>query len=110
MGCVLGSMSIPSTSHDYKLSLLGPAIALFYLYLSEIKVRDNTSALWISAFTGIISLLFSITLFSLYDRPFWLQNNFPLLLIMLLLIVIIFSVLLRKKVPADMNAIGTDQI
>ncbi len=98
MACTLGSMLIPSTSHDYKLSLLGPFFIYLLFSLSEIKLRNKKLTIIISAIAGVISLLFSISLFVLYDRPFWLQNSFPLLLLMLLLIAVLFELLLRKNI------------
>jgi hypothetical protein len=103
LGCTLSCMLVPSTSHDYKLSLLGPVVVYLALTLSEIKLRDKQSAIWMSLISGIISLLFSISLSVLYYRPFWLQNSFPLLMGMLLLVVLLFGMLIYRRDVTERN-------
>jgi hypothetical protein len=60
LGCTLGCMLIPSTSHDYKLSLLAPVATYLFLRLSEIELHDKKTALLTNLVAGFFSLLFSI--------------------------------------------------
>ena len=55
LGCMLGCLLIPSTSHDYKLSLLPPVVSYLIVCLSEIKVRDKRTAAWMSMESQVCS-------------------------------------------------------
>jgi hypothetical protein len=103
LGCMLGCLLIPSTSHDYKLSLLPPVVTYLMICLSDIKLRDKAAAFWASLMAGILGLSFSISLWVLYYRPFWLQNSFPLLITILLSTSILFEIVQKRRRPLDVD-------
>ncbi len=108
LGCMLGCLLIPSTSHDYKLSLLPPVASYLIVCLSEIKVRDKRTAAWMSIITGVLCLSFAISLFVLYYRPLWLQNSFPLLITMLLSTCVLFGILQKSRNPVEMDGLHNE--
>jgi hypothetical protein len=103
LGCMLGCLLIPSTSHDYKLSLLPPVASYLIVCLAEIKARDKRTAAWTSVVAGVLCLSFAISLSVLYYRPFWLQNSFPLLVAMLLSTSVLFGLLQNSRKPVEMD-------
>lgn len=89
----LGTMLIPSTSHDYKLSILvAPMVLLlnaFDLHRSDKPLLDGVSiVLWV-----LISFFYSATLFLHADLPELLANNMPILMGL----TIFFTILLRVR-------------
>lgn len=72
LGCTIGTMLIPSASHDYKLTLLALPVSLF---LEKRSLRIVIP----------ISILFSITAFSFATRPIWIMDSCLILVGMLAL-------------------------
>jgi hypothetical protein len=103
LGCMLGCLLIPSTSHDYTLSLLPPVVSYLIVCLSETKLRDKRTAAWTSLIAGLLCLSFVISLSVLYYRPFWLQDSFPLLIAMLLCTCLLFGLLQKSRNPVEMD-------
>jgi Glycosyltransferase family 87 len=86
LACTLAGLLIPSSSHDYKLSILASPVAIFF---STAPFEKNIrSPFWLSApLTTFFSFLYSSTLFSYTNKPYYLDNNLPALLLMLFIVV-----------------------
>lgn len=85
--CALGSSLIPSVSHDYKLPILAaPTAALLLdMFSRHEKAETTMKRLQILVLILVISIMFSVTLFSYTNKPdIFLGSNFPPLIIMLL--------------------------
>jgi hypothetical protein len=84
LACTLAALTLPSTSHDYTLSVLIAPMAV--LFLSDASAVSPRYALPAVSGVAILALCvaYASTLFSYSYKPSLLSNNFPALLIMLL--------------------------
>jgi len=77
----IGTLVIPSTSHDYKLSIF---IAPMVLILNNLELR-RSSRIWLDLtailLVVVLSTAYSSTLFMHVDLPVLLTNNMPALLV-----------------------------
>jgi len=87
LACTIGALLIPSVSHDYKLSILAAPFAILFSSdlsnFSERSVQPFRRLITI-VLLFILSVTYSLTLFSYTNKPFFLQNNSPPLVVMLL--------------------------
>jgi hypothetical protein len=94
---LIGTIIIPSVSHDYKLCLLAPFVGLFF-HDYDIKVKNNINRLFQYLFCLFISLSFFHTTFSMYIRgsggieiiPIIMQNSFIAISILFISVYFIF--------------------
>lgn len=101
----LASMLIPSTSHDYKLSILvAPVVLLF----NQLELR-STGRKRLDVAALVVILLFSMSCFSTLfyhaDLPIPLANNLPALMIMAASL----AVLLRIRAAQACRLASTDE-
>lgn len=85
LACTIGSLLIPSVSHDYKLSILAAPVAILFSDMSSFSqraIRPRQRLIFI-LLLFILSAAYSSTLFSFTNKPFILKNNFPALVTML---------------------------
>lgn len=88
--CTIGTLLIPSVSHDYKLPIL---IAPLIIYINSNEspfhrlITSNSQKFFVIVFVFILSIAYSSTLFSFTNKPFSLQNNFPALFVIFILII-----------------------
>lgn len=75
----IGAMIIPSTSHDYKLCILVPAMIVLYNELELIRSGNNLLDFTAILLVSLISIAYSATLFLHTDLPILLESNFPAL-------------------------------
>jgi hypothetical protein len=82
LACTLGALLIPSTSHDYKISILASPMAIV---LARISLNKYPQKHFIAVLLILFaSLAYSSTLFSYTNKPsFLLQNNLPALMVIL---------------------------
>jgi len=88
----LGTMLIPSTSHDYKLCILIPPMVMLFNNLELNRSGKNILDLSAIVLVSLISLSYSATLFLHTDLPFLLASNFPYLFILCVSIVLLLWV------------------
>ena len=88
LACTIGTLLIPSVSHDYKLSILAAPVAILFSDLSSFSKTDLRPRLRLVMIVLIFvfSATYSSTLFSFTNKPFILHNNLPALVTMLLAI------------------------
>jgi len=93
----LGTMVLPSTSHDYKLSLL---VSPVILLLNQLEFH-RSGRVWLDSaaivLVTIFSAAYSSTLFLHNDLPVWLTNNLPALLIMAAATVFLMMVRVKQN-------------
>ncbi len=88
LACTIGALIIPSTSNDYKLSILTGPIAIVLL---DIKTNADSRKNIISIpFIFLTSLAYSSIQFSQEYKPIFLQNNFPALMVVLFLVTYLY--------------------
>jgi hypothetical protein len=88
LACTIGALIIPSTSHDYKLSILAGPIAIVLL---DIKTNADSRKKIISIpLIFLTSLAYSSIQFSQEYKPIFLQNNFPALMVVLFLVTYLY--------------------
>ena len=88
--CGLAALLIPSTSHDYKLPILGMTLAFWTAGTPRCDLRRSGDALRILLCFALFAL-HGWTLFSFVVKPRLLQNNAPALLLSgILLVAILF--------------------
>ena len=81
LACTIGALLIPSTSHDYKLTVLGAPMAIFLYCISSCK--NPRKQLLSAVLLFVISVAYSTTMFSFTNKPHFLQNNLPALMVIL---------------------------
>jgi hypothetical protein len=104
LACTLGALLIPSTSHDYTLSILAAPVAILlsndrYFIRSNIPRSHNIFIV----LTFIFSAAYSSTLFSYNNKMFIFQNNFPALVFMLMVITI-FSLMYKPILEGEISS------
>lgn len=87
LACTLAAMLIPSVSNDYKLSILGGALAVFLVH-QQPEAEKGFRRIMLNLALFAISLAYAATLFPPGYKPQSLifQDNFPALFGMLLLV------------------------
>ncbi|MBN2029329.1 DUF2029 domain-containing protein [bacterium] len=107
LACTIGTLLIPSISHDYKLSLLASPV-VFFLSNERFSKRANNPRLHIMFIVLILifSFAYSSTLFSYTNKPFILFNNFPALVTMLLIVTLLPFIL--KQTPDMLESEKTE--
>jgi len=103
LACTIAALLIPSTSHDYTLSILAGPVALLFLnngFWAGIKRHRLQPLLMVLLF--IFSTAYFSTLYSYTNKtpPYVIETNFSALFIMLL-IVTVFSVLSRSNLEEE---------
>ena len=84
--CTIGTLLIPSVSHDYKLSILSSSVSILLLDLFTYaeKLKSDNKRLLLILMIFVLTCLYSFTLYSFTVKPLLLSNNCPILLMMLL--------------------------
>lgn len=88
LGCAICTLLIPSISHDYKLSILPAAMAIFFSRYDD-SVQSYRMQIFSALTLFLLSGFYSVTLFSYTNKPDYLFNNMPVLLIMLFITTLI---------------------
>jgi hypothetical protein len=110
--CTIGSLLIPPTSNDYKLSILAAPVAMFY---AEVCDSYRTSAephrprLYQVALVFVLSAAYASTLFSFVGKPatFVIANNFPALMVMLVAVTVLSSLKEPRAERSSRTQLGT---
>ena len=88
LACTVGAIIIPTTSNDYRLSILTGPIAIV---LMEITSTNNSRSNFISlSLIFLTSFAFASTQFSNVYKPVFFQNNFPALMAILFLVACLY--------------------
>lgn len=105
LACTIGASLVPSVSHDYKLSIITPSVAIVFSDIASSfgKVTQARRRLFLIALTFIFSFAYTSTLFSFTNKPWFLKSNCPALLIMLLMVT--FFALMSNHTVADTSEI-----
>jgi hypothetical protein len=91
LACTLGALLIPSTSHDYTLSILAAPVAMFYAEVGHsypVSAMRGRLLLRRGLLVLMLSVAYASTLFSFVSKPgtFIIANNFPALMAMLIVV------------------------
>lgn len=95
---MLGSLILPSTSHDYKLCILVPSIVYLFNNLDQKHIGNSVSRILVSILLLVITVSYSSTLFLHVNLPFFLSNNFPTLMILAVASILLFSLQTKLSV------------
>jgi hypothetical protein len=105
LACTIGALLIPSVSHDYKLSILAAPVA--FLFNDELSVAERAHQLHLHiifiVLTLIVSVSYSLTLFSYTNKPAMLSNNFPALFTMLLIVTSLSLLVSKSRVEGSVS-------
>lgn len=87
LACTLGTLMLPTLSHDYKLPLLAAPVALWFTshQVPERQTPVSTRILRLELLL-LFSIAYSSTLYSYAYKPMAFGNNLPALMVMLLCI------------------------
>ncbi len=104
LACTAGALLIPSTSHDYKLTILGAPLAIVLYSISSYRKSRKQWPQMVLIF--IASFAYSSTLFSFAYKPHFLKSNFPAVMVILFSVTVLA---LLKDTGHDSESISPKQ-
>ena len=97
LACTVGACVIPTISHDYKLAILPAGVAIFLNSIIPNKTEERKFSLIGLVF--VLSVSFSMTMFSYVYKPLDVKSNLPNLIVILILTTYLFLSKRGEKNP-----------